>query len=1447
MPIEVEVPDTKSVIEFPDDTPDLEIDRAVKQHIQEWKAQNAPGPKISAGKRPKDRSIFSPSDWYDSAKEAVMGSVNEGETLLSRLLSPKPSDQTLAALDKNQESIFKTPAVRPEVFTPNPGVTRSLAKFSGSLTTPENALLMGATGAAGRIAKLAPGAAKFAQAAESVTGAERAGELVSAVGEGARSLFGVSMAGGGAGALKDYAGHVAKTGPSGLIDPVGRERLTDAVLTLGASAVTAKPQIAIDAVRGTGKAINRMLPKKPDIVTPDSPPPAIPPQVIPEGTPTDFYSEGRMAPAIATKAVQTPKTPLPVVSAPKLPPAKPVLTPATESVTAKPAEATAGALKPQLEATSRANVPSGDNYLLETAKSAKTAEAETSSGDPYATEWGGMEQPPTPASTRQALTSAPETPLPVEKSSIPEDSSIYLGSLFGGFQSLLNRAASGNLSNKFITTVVDKTRNAANTMERYGMDYAIDARTRDEKSGLDLSKPADLDQSVWVGMRQHPGSMSAAARQIYKLEAMHKGHAKELKQMGKAEGLDRKTTRSLFGLSQRWAQARRLVTDIASNYPNYEYPEGKSLQEWQQVKADIETQVGPKIAKKFEEQANQMRDTNWDIMYNILVKPYWTPGKPGMMSEKEFADMKAKHPNYVSLERMFENLPKDSPYHMSNGKFSTPNLHTIKLIKEGSDAALGDNIGAAYKALMASVELAHRNSVVQKMANTWTKTGGDVLPVKEWYQPTRNQIKIGYKEDGQTKYLALPRDYAPMIQRMDKVKVDKWIETVGAFTGFFRDMVTMHPSFMIANVGRDFMTAMWTLQNGTAFSPKTFHDYSKAMAGSMLRGVTDKADQMHMQYLESFGAGSGMHEFMRHGSAQNRNIERIAGKGKISNIPGKLWSGWQSVGETGELVPRMMAMRKALENGESLYVAGWRARNSTVDFASHGMSETLNTLRYAIPFLGARIQGIRTLYTTGGEAVKQFPGVKQIGKMAGVTPSRLTSAGIRNAGVVAGTVYMLSVWSQLHNLILFPDQYKAADKDKMDNYLVWMSGAKDARGRYKTLLPNYPIQEFAPVNEAGKYFATWLTYHHPETAAQLLNSFYSKAGGYLPTVPGKPREQVKPDLKGSVLNAAGSAVPLPFMQHGEPSLGEFVSSATGIFQAPAILATGIDLRTGRSLDSYQSGFPRDRAEVKTRPSSILLSEGVNKAADFLQGNHPVGSLEWKKAQDSAWRSPNVLQRGVESLTGRLPLDLMDSGIRAANNLSDKSAPLFRDPAVESGLGPEGIVGGIKARFTTVPPSNYNSDSAAIMRAEKMAHESDNRKLSDAATRFTNLIRNEKPDEAMQFLEKFIGELDPNDKTSRDYVTKKINDGLKQLETERIVKEHNEQNPDQQMGLYTRDEVQLKRQSAAVRAAVFYEKIKDLDETQQDALINEWNTKGLFGGNFQEELGKIAVKEQKIQR
>ena len=112
------------------------------------------------------------------------------------------------------------------------------------------------------------------------------------------------------------------------------------------------------------------------------------------------------------------------------------------------------------------------------------------------------------------------------------------------------------------------------------------------------------------------------------------------------------------------------------------------------------------------------------------------------------------------------------------------------------------------------------------------------------------------------------------------------------------------------------------------------------------------------------------------------------------------------------------------------------------------------------------------------------------------------------------------------------------------------------------------------------------------------------------------------------------------------------------------------------------------------------------------------------------------------------------------------------------------------------------------------------------------------------MEGFMGTLDPKDSTSHDYVMKKVNEGLKQLETEQGVKQFNEENPERPMGLYTRDEQQLKRQSAAARAAVFYEKIQGLDDTQQSALIDEWNAKGLFGGKFDEELGKIVEKAGK---
>ena len=84
-------------------------------------------------------------------------------------------------------------------------------------------------------------------------------------------------------------------------------------------------------------------------------------------------------------------------------------------------------------------------------------------------------------------------------------------------------------------------------------------------------------------------------------------------------------------------------------------------------------------------------------------------------------------------------------------------------------------------------------------------------------------------------------------------------------------------------------------------------------------------------------------------------------------------------------------------------------------------------------------------------------------------------------------------------------------------------------------------------------------------------------------------------------------------------------------------------------------------------------------------------------------SPNVLQGAVERATGQFPLNIGDSLIRGANNLTVKSPtdkPLFRDPAVEAGQTPKGYIDRAIDRYFRAAPSRFDSDAAALTKANR---------------------------------------------------------------------------------------------------------------------------------------------------
>jgi hypothetical protein len=90
----------------------------------------------------------------DRLKGMVTGDVWSGDTLLTRLISPKPSEPVLAALDKTQVPLGQTPILRPEALTPERGPQRAIAQFAGGLTSPENLMLLATINKVARIPKV---------------------------------------------------------------------------------------------------------------------------------------------------------------------------------------------------------------------------------------------------------------------------------------------------------------------------------------------------------------------------------------------------------------------------------------------------------------------------------------------------------------------------------------------------------------------------------------------------------------------------------------------------------------------------------------------------------------------------------------------------------------------------------------------------------------------------------------------------------------------------------------------------------------------------------------------------------------------------------------------------------------------------------------------------------------------------------------------------------------------------------------------------------------------------------------------------------------------------------------------------------------------------------------------------------------------------------------------
>lgn len=1497
---------------------------------------------------PVQKSVAEATTTGSGIKQLLYGKPGETETLLSRMTEPKPSPD-IAALETRPDW-RKTQLLDTSVFSPERGIQRGITNVAGGLTTPENIMLLLTMK---RLPFLGPNLGPaLQQGASAVFGTQMLSDaLLSPMSEENKQNLSANIEAPTQARAQVIPSWVGQSYPdvvtrymeeekakadspltkaydtaTGLLttalSPAGREGLTERYIgsKMGAGAfrhgfeTKAKVRGREEAEEilkefGSGndqvESLKLEQPVQPQVQTQPTPTPKpeLTPKPSPQPTPKpDLQSEINRLRSENERMRKGEGLDLELDVEPppaNLPPSR-VKTQA-ESVLGKVESTPTPTVEIKPEPTSppvpieQPTPKTITKTKKATAKSNPLAEATTLTDRP-------VSERATPVKLKPKLNKVEDITRSDDTTPAQRGDDIFLGSGFGSLQSLYEKAVTGLQSpnaQKAIRKAVQVIRAKGYDIEQATGDYAIRLRALDELANINFADGKTLDNSAYVAVRMHAGTMGAALAGLERLNVLRNNQYKELKAF--ADTVNKSVPRSqrlrtndLFRESLQWASLRtlttdiprwleretakwqeqvdaitkdsklsdstkeRLLTDLAKSKPEYINPGGKTTEELLAQKSEMEANAGPELTAKYERMANELRDYHWEQLHEVLVTPYWAPHQKGVMSEAQFQAMKEASPNWTPLrrefEKMAEGMEQDNPFAaMLGGQFNVPSNTVVKSRKRGSERELADPILEMNRELVKAYNIASRNSAAMKLADLRLRSeamGDYIKKVGSKYTPGKNEHKFSIIRDGKVERYVVHRQIAPILTRMDRITLDSMTEAVSKLNNLYRNFITATPGFMATNIPRDFVTAFTTSVHDLGYIQGPIK-YMQAMMMALTRSLgVEESKKAYENYTRHFAGGSSVREYLTKGDKRGATTEKLLDEmagfsgrgigGKLSTAVKAPWEAWKYTGESLELGPRFMAMRNALEKGESPYIAAYRARNITQDYAIHGMNEKVNQLRHWVPFVNARHQANRNVLWTLYEVAKGTKPGAAVAERTGLSPSRATPAQKRHFIMSLSLMGLAAAWSQFHNLLLYPEAYADINDDVKNDNLMWLDGNKDEYGRYTGF--RLPSKDWAWFIEPIRYAVTWAAHNDPKMFFAIGKSIYGDT-----LIP--PRVQNKPNATETLINMGSSITPISWAQGGKFSTREVLSNiippvGQGLIEG----TTGFRIRSGRSVAGRtMKAEPWARVDESVTPSEMLLSKGVNKVADVLGADKQMEI-----------RSPKAVHNEVERLGLGLIRGVADAGFRSANTIAEWQGkdPLFRDPAAEMGLEPEGLFAKAKARFTTATPRRTNEQEE---RALELKQQRGNISLSldNFAKQLRNTVKADEkaqaedpnytpkaPEEIRNFLTQLAdpttGELDRNmvNELERKYEAEVKKDVINAR-----IDEYNLLNRDH-MSSYGDKDIRMAREPIQVRAQLLIEeleKLKDFPQAQE-RFITEWVLKEIYNDKVEKEAQKILQRK-----
>lgn len=453
----------------------------------------------------------------------------------------------------------------------------------------------------------------------------------------------------------------------------------------------------------------------------------------------------------------------------------------------------------------------------------------------------------------------------------------------------------------------------------------------------------------------------------------------------------------IYQLYQFWAAAKR----------------GKRLTK--EGREELLTQADQAHAQFLEKKYPMFEQVQKDfIKYNDKLVDYMVD--TGVLSP-ERGKIYTEHADYLPFYRQIEGLPTAGPKIFA----AISGVKPPKALK-GSDARLDDFLETIVRNTQSAIQAGVKNVAAQRAV----EAAKDVNLAVKMPQGDGMPTTVVVHENGVPTYYACG-DVA-FVNAMKSLGMSDipFLSILSMPANLLRAAVTKEPTFMLANMLRDSMSAYVT--SGVSMTPviDTAKNFAMSMAGKSpeydaLRKAGILGGYEFSQGVETSGRKLG--EKLKKANVKSTGIKR-AGELAASPFTG-VWQLLEKGSEASDAATRIEIYKRTLAETGNETEALFKSLE-VMNFNRKGRAASVRILTAVVPFLNARMQGLDVLYRAAIQP--SMPGQSVTAREKELQHKFL----VRGATMAALSCLY---WALTHD----DDEYKKQEQDTKDNYWLFPS------------------------------------------------------------------------------------------------------------------------------------------------------------------------------------------------------------------------------------------------------------------------------------------------------------------------------------------------------------------------------------------------------------------------